>query len=167
MANVSDLVNAYEGRDFARANLFKVIIPFVGGDFEFRCKAASLPPTNNGTIEVSYLNRKVKIPGDPTFEPWTVTVYNDDQQNIRDRFLEWNSLVNAQGDSITSANVGEVKKEATVQRLNRQLEVVKEYSIQGIWPQNVAEIELDWENNDAVETFTVTLEVDYHQPATG
>lgn len=167
MANVSDLVNAYEGRDFARPNLFKVIIPFLGGDFEFRCKAASEPPTNNGTVEVSYLNRKIKIPGDPTFEPWTVTVYNDDEQNIRERILEWNSLVNAQGDSITSSNVGDVKKEATVQRLNRQLEVVKEHTVAGIWPQNVAEIELDWENNDQVEQFAVTFEIDYHQRSNG
>lgn len=167
MPSVTNLINAYEGRDFARPNLFKIIIPFLGADFEFRCKAASLPPSTNGTIEVPYLNRKIKIPGDRTFDQWNITVYNDDEQNIRERLLAWSNDVNSHGDNITSGNPGNIKQTAIVQRLNRQMEVVKEYTLTGTWPQMVGEVTLDWESNDTVEQFEVTLEIDWHEPANG
>ena len=42
--------------------------------FPFMCRAAQMPASTLGTIEVPYFGRKVKIAGDRTFAEWTVTL---------------------------------------------------------------------------------------------
>jgi len=49
----------------------------------FLVKAAQIPASTLGTIEVPYFGRKVKIAGDRTFAEWTVTVINDEDFLIR------------------------------------------------------------------------------------
>lgn len=38
--SVTDITKAFKGGDLARANLFKVKIPFLGRDLEFKVKAS-------------------------------------------------------------------------------------------------------------------------------
>ena len=70
----------------ARANLFDVTITgsvpagFLGAglkEFVFACKAANIPPMTVATVDVPYFGRVIKVPGNKTFENWTVTVIND------------------------------------------------------------------------------------------
>ena len=55
----------------------------------FLVKAANLPASTIGVIEVPYRGRTLKIAGDRTFEPWTVTVLNDQEFRLRAKFEEW------------------------------------------------------------------------------
>ena len=70
----------------ARPNLFEVHIPSfptaaddadwlseAQEDFRFLCKAAALPASNNGVIDVPFRGRILKVAGDRTFDTWTVT----------------------------------------------------------------------------------------------
>ena len=50
---------------------------FDGDRFRFLCKAAQLPASNVGNLEVPFRGRVLKVAGDRTFDPWTVTVIND------------------------------------------------------------------------------------------
>lgn len=67
----------------ARPNLFKATINFPAyaqGDVEitsFMCKAAQLPSSVMGIIEVPFRGRQLKIAGDRTFETWSPTILND------------------------------------------------------------------------------------------
>ena len=53
---------------------------------EFLVKTAQIPASNIGTIEVPYRGRMLKVAGDRTFEPWSVTVINDGNFEIRKAF---------------------------------------------------------------------------------
>jgi len=84
----------------ARPALFQVIMnnPVnAAGDAKlpFMAKAAQIPASTIGTIEVPYFGRKIKIAGDRTFAEWTVTIVNDEDFLIRNSMEEWMQSINS------------------------------------------------------------------------
>lgn len=158
---LTDITKSFSNGDFARPNLFEVEIPFLGRDFKFKCKAASMPAATTASINVGYQNKKIKLGGDRTFDDWTITVYNDSEHDVRTQFIEWQNLVHAQDRRIYGENPDTYKKEGTVTQFNRQAEATANHTIYGIWPTAVGEIALDWDDNNSVETFEVVLSVDW------
>ena len=80
----------------ARANLFEVKLlntPTEAGldkdEFRFACKATAIPPMTIGTIDVPYFGRVIKVPGNKTFDNWTVTIINDEEFPLRNGFEKW------------------------------------------------------------------------------
>lgn len=154
----------------ARPNLFKVNLPFpsaTGGSSElasFMIKAASLPASVINPIEVPFRGRKLKVAGDRTFEPWTITVINDVNMEIRNAFERWMDLINANSENV-SAYVGNnalnYYSNALVHQLDRDDSITKTYEIVGAFPTNVSAIDLNYETNDTVEEFTVELNYQY------
>ena len=82
----------------ARPNLFEASIPaFPAGitnvgaiwnnttssDFRFLCKAAQLPASTVAEVPIPFRGRILKVAGDRTFEPWTVTIINDTCKKVR------------------------------------------------------------------------------------
>ena len=82
----------------ARPNLFEVTIPSppsgvnLTENFPILCKAAALPASNIGSIDVPYRGRIFKVAGDRTFDTWTVTIINDQEFEIRDAMELWMQL---------------------------------------------------------------------------
>jgi hypothetical protein len=109
---LTDLTRAFESGDFARPNLFEVEIPYLGKNFSFKCKAAPLPAGIVEKIPVGYMNRKLNVAGDRTFDDWTVTIYNDDAHNTRQAIVEWQGIAAGQGNEITGGSPAEYKKKA-------------------------------------------------------
>ncbi|ALY07000.1 tail tube protein [Vibrio phage vB_VmeM-32] len=158
---VTDITRAFQSGDFARSNLFEVEIPLLGSDFKFKCKAAALPGAAVEAIPVSYQNKKIKIAGDRTFEDWNISVYNDDEHDTRQSFLDWQALAQSQNREISGETPETYKKLGIIRQLNRKGVVTKTYTINGIWPTNVQEVQLDWDTNNEVQVFEVTLSVDW------
>ena len=85
--------------DFARPNLFQVDLAFptqvisngtgLSDLGKFTVRAANLPSAQMGIIEVPFRGRVLKIAGDRTFEPWTVTIMNDSKFSLRNAFETW------------------------------------------------------------------------------
>ena len=79
----------------ARPNLFKVTLNFpgyAGGDVElasFMCKTGQLPASTIAPITVPFRGRQLQMAGDRTFEPWSVTIINDTDFNVRDAMERW------------------------------------------------------------------------------
>ena len=70
---------------------------------KFTVRAANLPSSQIGVIEVPFRGRVLKIAGDRTFEPWTITVQNDSRFVLRSAFELWASSVQAYNENFTSA----------------------------------------------------------------
>ena len=60
-----------------RANRFRVFIPRTGSKIEFLCQSAQIPAATLGVVEQQFRGHVLKLAGDRTFEPWTVTIIND------------------------------------------------------------------------------------------
>ncbi|AXF40744.1 tail protein [Acinetobacter phage vB_ApiM_fHyAci03] len=159
---LTDLLRAFESGDFARPNLFEVEIPFLGKNFSFKCKAAAMPPANVDKIAVGFQNRKLHVAGDRTFDDWTVTIYSDDKHQTRQDILDWQNLCHGQGAEISGATPADYKKTAIIRQFGRDGKTItKEYTIYGLWPTLVGEVQLDWDQNSEVETFETTFALDY------
>ena len=59
------------------------------GQAEFLVKTAQLPASTVGVIDVPFRGRMLKVAGDRTFEPWSVTVVNDGAFRLRKAFETW------------------------------------------------------------------------------
>ena len=174
--------------DFARPNLFQVDLAFPSGIInnsalvnlgKFTVRAANLPSSQIGVIEVPFRGRVLKIAGDRTFEPWTITVQNDSGFALRNAFELWASSIQAYNENFTSAaGLGDSDDstgyfaDMSVHQLARDTKdgekprVLKSYKFYNIFPSNISAIDLDYGNNDAIEEFTVELQVQYWTPET-
>ena len=174
--------------DFARPNLFQVDLAFPSGIInnaslvnlgKFTVRAANLPSSQIGVIEVPFRGRVLKIAGDRTFEPWTITVQNDSNFALRNAFELWASSIQSYNENFTSAaGLGDQDDstgyfaDMSVHQLARDVKdgekpkVLKSYKFYNVFPSNLAAIDLDFGNNDAIEEFTVELQTQYWTPLT-
>ena len=58
----------------------------------YMCKAAALPATSVGTVELPFRGRVLKVPGDRTYETWTGTFYMDDAFELRAASVSYTHL---------------------------------------------------------------------------
>lgn len=129
----------------------------------FLCKAAALPATTVGVIEVPYRGRVLKIAGDRTFEPWTVTILNDEGFNLRNALEGWANAIQMQSSNYqTAQNIAEYQSVATVHHTTRQNIHNRAYEFVGVWPSNISSIDLAWDSNDTAEEYTVEFQVQYY-----
>ena len=160
----------------ARSNLFEVEIEYpieiavdtsANGPKEFgkfMIKAAEIPASNLGNIPVPFRGRVLPIAGDRTFDPWTVTIINDTNFRIREAMEVWSNSINDLQTSQGLINPVDYQTSAKVKQLSRQggvdpgdITVLREYRFEGIYPNVVSEIALDYGATDQIEEFQVTF----------
>ena len=125
-------------------------------------KAANIPASTVGVIEVPYRGRTIKIAGDRTFEPWTVTVLNDANFVIRSQLENWSTQIQALQQNFQAFDAPQnYQTNAIVRQYDRQSEQTRAYKFEGIWPSNISAIDLAWDSNDTPEEYTVEFQVQY------
>ena len=172
----------------ARPNLFEVSIPSFpaaivdawnpgdngeNGTFKFMCKAAALPASTVAAINVPFRGRQLKVAGDRTFADWTVTIINDENFRLRTAFEQWSNVLSKLDDNTGVTNPSSYMTDAYIQQLGRGRErfalsnqggehaVLRTYKFYDIWPNNVSEIALSYDNTNAIEEFTVNFSYQY------
>lgn len=152
----------------ARTSLFEVIMtnPVNGSadsKLPFMCKAAQLPASNLQPIEQFYFGRAIKLPGNRTFEDWNVTVINDEDFKVRNALEHWSNSINAlEGNvrKLPNSSPAQYKTTAEVKQFSQTGNVLRTYKFIGIWPVNIGDIQLTWDQ-DNVQEFQVQFAVDY------
>jgi hypothetical protein len=149
-------------QNYARPNLFEVSLDLASEE-RFVCKAASLPATTIGVVEVPYQNRKLKVPGDRTYQDWTVTIINDEEMAVRSALLEWQSEM--QGFHFFGSDGStplDHHRNLIVTALGRDMDELmndpSEITFFG-WPSEIGSVDLSWETTDAVQEYTVTFSI--------
>jgi len=152
----------------ARPSLFQVIIsnpvnPIADLKLPFLCKAAQLPASSLGTIEVPYFGRKLKIAGDRKFDPWTVTIINDEDFLVRNAMETWNNSIQLYQQNITALGTSApavYKSQATVTQFGKDGTILRTYQFNGIFPDQISAIDLAWNTTDEIEDFQVSFQYD-------
>ena len=168
MANINDFKAKLAGGG-ARSNQFKVTMPFpgyasVGGEIEdlaFLCRATSIPSMEIANINVPFRGRAIKIAGDRTIPSWSVTVYNDTNFRLRNAFERWQNGINNMSDNEGLTNPVDYQVDAFLDHLDRNGNTIKSYTLRGVYPTNIAGIDLDYEEQGNIEQFAVTLEYQF------
>ena len=171
----------------ARSNLFEVEIEYPAelglitdstgpkDTGKFLIKAAEIPASNVGNIPVPFRGRVLPIAGDRTFDPWTVTIINDTNFVIRDAMEKWSNFINDLQTSQGEINPEEYQKSAVVKQLSRkgkadtddEIGVLRTYKFDGIYPNVVSSIPLDYGATDQIEEFQVTFNYLFYEVTGG
>jgi hypothetical protein len=152
----------------ARPSLFQVIIsnpvnPIADLKLPFLCKAAQLPQSELGTIEVPYFGRKLKIAGDRKFANWQVTIINDEDFLVRNALETWNNSINLYQQNVTALGTSApsvYKSQATVTQFGKDGTILRTYQFNGIFPDIISPIDLAWATVDEIEEFQVSFQYD-------
>ena len=165
-----------------RPNLFSVehgfptgvAVPTIDGtgsseeSVAFMCKAAALPATNVGTVELPFRGRVLKVPGDRTYETWTGTFYMDDAFELRSAYEKWIELTNGVDTNTASAGVGDCLLDVVVNQLDKfegspdKLKIIRSYKLVSAFPVSVSQVSVAYDNNDSYEEFDVEFAYQYH-----
>ena len=132
----------------------------------FMIRAAALPASTLTPIEVPYFGRKIKVAGDRTFDPWTITVINDTGFEVRNAMERWMNGINNNNSNTGLSNPTDYQADAIVEQLNKAGEVTKKYDFRGLFPTNVSEIEVSYDSENTIEEFTVEFQVQYWESDT-
>ena len=172
----------------ARPNLFEVTLPAFPGaaedfwgegedesntKFSFLCKAAQLPASTVASVPVAFRGRELKVAGERTFDPWTVTIINDEDFGLRTSFEAWMNKLSKLNDATGVTNPTSYMTNAYVKQLGRgktkfadenkggESSILRTYKFYDIWPSNVSAIDLSYETTNTVEEFQVEFQVQY------
>jgi len=177
----------------ARPNLFEVDVTFpaavnlgVQGDgtgtfdsenFRFLCKTAALPGSSVTPIDVPFRGRTLKVAGDRTIEPWSVTIINDEDFSHRRAFEAWIQNMAQYGDHSGLTDPNDYMGNAVVYQLGRSesnqqgtnttgenSRILAQYRFIDIFPTSISEIPLSYESASLIEEFTVDFQVQYYFP---
>lgn len=128
--------------------------------FTFMARAAQLPGSTVNQIPVNYFGRELKFSGNRTFPEWTVTIINDEDFRLRNAFEKWmhglnSHVTNTRGLSFQSGV--DYQQDGLVTQFGKAGNIIKQYSLVGMFPIDVSPIELDWGSNDTIEEYAVTF----------
>ena len=160
--------NLVAGGGGARPSLFKIDINSDHTGLSFSdsanilVKAASLPANNIAPLPVNYGGRAYKLNGFRTFDPWTTTVINDENMEVRQKIMEWMRILSGEFDGKRDAAHARtfMDGDATVTQVSVTGEDLHTYKFYNLWPTELAEVPLDWAS-DAIQEYTVTWAYDY------
>jgi len=177
----------------ARPNLFEVELPSFPAPltalwktgagqevdtFKFMCKAATLPASTIAEISVPFRGRNFKVAGDRTFDPWSVTIMNDEDFKLRTAFELWMNSISKLDNNTGATNPGSYMTDAYVHQLGRgagtrfsttnsdsvdgtQIAPLRTYKFYDIFPTNVGEISLSYDSTNEIEEYTVDFQIQY------
>jgi hypothetical protein len=139
-------------------------------------KAAGLPASTISEIPVPFRGRTLKIAGDRTFDVWTITIINDTDFKWRSFFERWINYIVKVSDGSGTITPDEYTTNMSVSQLSRrstgtfatsglknnaQIEVLRKYTVHGVFPTAVSAIDLSYNNENEIEEFTVDLQVQW------
>jgi len=163
--NISQFRSGLIG-DGARPNLFEVNLYFpayagnASQQLTFLAKTAQLPGSTIGTVPLFYFGRELKFAGNRSFADWSLTIINDEDFSIRRAFEQWMNAINSHEGNIR-ANYARTPTsyttDAFVTQFSKDGVPIKQYKFVGMFPTDLAPIDLDWGSNDSIEEFGVTL----------
>ena len=155
--------------DGARPNLFQVTLNFptiaengvaAGQKATFMAKSAQLPGSTIGTVPLYYFGRELKFAGNRTFTDWTLQIINDEDFTIRRAIESWMNGINSHGGNVRAAGAKDpagYTVDAQVTQYGKTGDKLKVYDFVGLYPLDLAPIDLDWGSNDTIEEYAVTF----------
>jgi len=159
----------------ARSNLFTVeldlpdAISFDGegslNEFsQFLVKTAEIPGSTISPIIIPFRGRQLKISGDKTFEPWTVTILNDVDFTIRRSLESWMNFMNNHQDNQGESNPVNYEANLKVAQIDRNTGTVRDgqqWTFVGAWPSDLAAIPVSFDAENQIEEYQVTFQYQY------
>lgn len=133
-------------------------------DLPIKATATQIPASTVEAIPVFYQGRMVNFSGNRVYAPWTIEVINDEDFGVYDAYVAWLSALNdpelnARGSGFDSSPA-KYKGQASIFQYGQDQTLIKRWTCQGLFPTNVSEITLAWQDTNQIQRFQVTFAVD-------
>jgi hypothetical protein len=159
----------------ARSNLFTVELDLPGAisfdgegsmneASQFLVKTAEIPGSTISPIIIPFRGRQLKISGDKTFEPWTVTVLNDVNFTIRRAMESWMNYMNNHQDNQGESNPVNYEANLKVSQIDRNTGLPfgdQTWTFVGAWPSDLAAIPVSFDAENQIEEYQITFQYQY------
>jgi len=169
-ADVYSFLSNFRGGG-VRPNRYRVNISFpltvqraveAATKISFTCQAASIPESTLGAIDVPYMGRQVKIPGDKVWGDWTVQILLDNDFLGRSVFEQWqDQLLGFRTNVAQPQMLNPIFSyaQADVIALDRADKETQRYRVYGIFPTMLGEIQLGYDQNDQIAMQPVSFAI--------
>lgn len=156
-----------------RNNRWRVLVNFPGyaGNAQngqqasLLARTANTPSATIGAIDLTWGGRNLPIPGDRTYEEFTVTFIGVNDQQVYNAFQKWSENINGSDSNRGLTNLDNIMNDVTLQLLDVNDQVTKTYVLHDAWPQVVGQMTMDSGEMDGYATYDVTFRyVQYSQP---
>ena len=141
-----------------RANRFRVYLPRAGEKIEFLCNATQIPAGTLGVITQPFRGHNLKLAGDRSFAPWTVSILNDVEFSARNALEAWQEEIQQLDSGIGSTTTDYLLSRAFVEQLHKDDSVLARYEFFNMFPSEIGSIALDYGTENELEKFDVTFE---------
>jgi hypothetical protein len=164
--------------DGARPNLFQVSLTFptlvdnsvaAGQKTTFMAKTAQLPGSTVNSFSVPYFGRELKFAGNRTFADWSLQIINDEDFLIRNSLESWMNVINSHASNVRNGSAKSpsgYSVDAEVIQYGKTGDTLKTYKFVGLFPVDLAPIDLDWGSNDSIEEYNVTFAYQWWEAVT-
>ena len=136
-----------------------------GAALHYFCSATKFPGVTQESIDFKYLGRNIPIPGVtiPNQE-WSATFYNDEKHGIRKFFLDWINLYQHWNYADKEEPNKNFTKLPTISLHQYDYELKSPtalYTLVGVFPISMGDIEAQYSELNQIETFEVTFKYSY------
>ncbi|QZI90463.1 hypothetical protein MYOV003v1_p0139 [Vibrio phage 207E48.1] len=166
MPSVQDFRAALQRRGgVGRQHRWRVIVnlpPFAASpdllkDASLMALTTQTPNGVLGEISIPWGGREIPLPGDRKYEVFPITFIASEDDSVHTAFEIWQQGINGDRNNASTIANDDSMRDFTLQLLDQNDSVVKEYVLEGAWPQEVGQLELDQTAQDSYGQFTVNL----------
>lgn len=157
----------------ARATLFRVTVQnpvsFAADEkLTWTAKSSVIPGSQLGDSPVPYMGRMIHMAGDREYDPWRMTVINDEDFLVRNELERWHYAINRPVRNIrdfSSSNPALYKSTAMVHQYSKVDDVnpIRTWKLSGLWPAQIEEIAVSWEDQNRIQEFSCVFRYDYFE----
>ena len=164
-----DQLKSYLKGGGTRPNLFSLNLAtpsgvnnLLEGD-QILVKAANLPGSTIGEVEIPFMGRKLTVAGDREFDTWELTVIADVNFKVRDTIERWHNLISEEHENSGTTNPGDYMADQLVHQLNKQEQKIMTYRLLNAWPTTLAPIDVGYDNENTIEEFSITFRYTHYR----
>nr|BDD45424.1 hypothetical protein 36 [bacterium] len=130
--------------------------------FSMLCKATTIPSSLKTTVSVGLPGgAALKLPGSRIYEPWSVTVINDQKMTTRSALEVWSSLVIGMEAPLGPALLENILGKASVTQLDKEGNPIRSYELRELYPTNIQSQDVAYDQFDTISEFTCEFAFHY------
>ena len=132
------------------------------GNATVTVQSAGLPGKSMGVVMMYYKGKEIKIPGDVTYNDWSVTFVMDKDHKMYRAMELWS---NAVYDDFTGARgkLSDLKASIEIELLGDQNQVVSKHILHGVFPVSFDELSADQTMSNTYGTFSMSFAIESKQ----
>tara|TARA_Y100001973_G_C5205738_1_gene341427 strand:+ start:2622 stop:3161 length:540 start_codon:yes stop_codon:yes gene_type:complete len=147
----------------ARPTLFAITGGEIAAKDEYMIRSGQLPGHNINVIPINWRGRATKLAGYRTYDPWTITILNDDG-DLRKTIVNRMEKLSGKREGSRSTGYGDHNntnyKTYTITQLHKDGSKGNTYSLVNAFPISVGDLALDW-STEGFQEYTITFRYDY------